>query len=138
MRLQLALNVSDLEAAIEFYRKLFATEVHKRKPGYANFEVESPPLKLVLFENKTADESLNHLGVEVPEEADLDAAVTRVQEAGLAHRVEEDTTCCYARAGKVWTQSPDGLAWEWYRIREHSESFGGFDPNELQTVERCC
>ena len=135
MRLQLALNVRDLDAAVAFYSKLFGAKVQKRKPGYANFALESPPLKLVLFENAETDERINHLGVELESEAELEEAVGRIREAGIEHRVQDDTTCCYARAGKVWAQEPDGVAWEWYRVREDSETFGSFDPN---AIERCC
>ena len=124
MRIQLALNVKNLDRAVEFYSKLFATPVHKRKPGYANFAIESPPLKLVLFENPDADERLNHLGVEVFDDEDLTAASERLKVAGMADLVEDEQTCCYATQNKVWSVEPDGLRWEWYRILEDSESFG--------------
>ncbi len=124
MRLQLALNVDDLEAAIEFYSKLFATEPAKRKPGYANFAIAEPPLKLVLFEAKGAAERLNHLGVEVFEAETLDAARDRLERAGLAASVEQASTCCHATQDKVWSLEPQGLRWEWYRVLEDSEEFG--------------
>ena len=93
MRLQLALNVDDIDQAVEFYSKLFATEPAKRKPGYANFAVENPPLKLVLFEVKGAEERLNHLGVEVFEAEEVTAATDRLKAAGLADHVEDEATC---------------------------------------------
>ena len=96
MRVQLALNVENLEEAIEFYSKLFDVKVNKRKPGYANFAIEQPPLKLVLFENPDADERLNHLGVEVFDDADVHAATDRLKAAGLVDSVEDEQTCCYA------------------------------------------
>jgi catechol 2,3-dioxygenase-like lactoylglutathione lyase family enzyme len=123
MRLQLALNVRDLDTAIEFYSKLFGARVNKRKPGYANFAIDEPPLKLVLFEVKDAPERLNHLGVEVFDDEDVSAATERLKAAGLAHLVEDETTCCYAKANKVWATEPDGLRWEWYRVVEDSDSF---------------
>ncbi len=123
MRLQLALNVRDLDAAIEFYSKLFGARVNKRRPGYANFAIDEPPLKLVLFELKDAPERLNHLGVEVFDDEDVSAATERLKAAGLAHLVEDETTCCYAKANKVWATEPDGLRWEWYRVVEDSDSF---------------
>jgi len=124
MRLQLALNVDDLEQAIDFYSKLFDTPVNKRKPGYANFAMESPPLKLVLFENPGASERLNHLGVEVFGAEDVSRATERLEAAGMAERVEDASTCCYATQDKVWLSDPQGLRWEWYRVLEDSESFG--------------
>ena len=124
MRLQLALNVKDLEAAIAFYSKMFGAEVNKRKPGYANFAIDEPPLKLVLFENPGAEERLNHLGVEVFDDEDVHAATGRLREAGMASLVEDETTCCYSTQNKVWSRDPQGLRWEWYRIIEDAERFG--------------
>jgi catechol 2,3-dioxygenase-like lactoylglutathione lyase family enzyme len=113
MRLQLALNVRDLDAAVDFYSKMFGAPVNKRKPGYANFALDEPPLKLVLFEAPDAPERINHLGVEVFEDEDVTAATTRLREQGMEHLVEDETTCCYAKANKVWAQEPEGLRWEW-------------------------
>jgi catechol 2,3-dioxygenase-like lactoylglutathione lyase family enzyme len=124
MRIQLALNVRDLEQAIAYYSRLFGVSVHKRKPGYANFAIDSPPLKLVLFENPDADERLNHLGVEVFDDGDVHAATERLRAAGMEHLVEDEKTCCYATQNKVWSSDPEGLRWEWYRVVEDSESFG--------------
>jgi catechol 2,3-dioxygenase-like lactoylglutathione lyase family enzyme len=128
MRLQLALNVKDLDAAIEFYSKMFGAKVNKRKPGYANFAIEQPPLKLVLFEQPDAPERLNHLGVEVFDDEDVTEATERLRISGMDHLIEDETTCCYAKANKVWATEPDGLRWEWYRVIEDSESFG-VDPD---------
>jgi catechol 2,3-dioxygenase-like lactoylglutathione lyase family enzyme len=124
MRIQLALNVRDLEQAVDFYSKLFGVAPNKRKPGYANFAIERPPLKLVLFENPEASERLNHLGVEVFDEAEVAAATERLKSAGMEHLVEDETTCCYATQTKVWATEPEGLRWEWYRVLDDSESFG--------------
>ena len=124
MRIQLALNVSNLEEAIGFYSKMFGARVNKRKPGYANFAIDHPPLKLVLFETPGAPERLNHLGVEVFEDEQVTAATERLKAAGLVDRVEDETTCCYATQSKVWAQDPDGERWEWYRLLSDSESFG--------------
>lgn len=124
MRLQLALNVRDLDAAIGFYSRMFGVPVNKRKPGYANFAIDEPPLKLVLFELPDAPERLNHLGVEVFDDEDVSAATERLKTAGMEHLVEDETTCCYAKANKVWAQEPDGLRWEWYRVMEDAEHFG--------------
>ncbi len=124
MPVQLALNVKDLDQAVAFYSKLFDAKVNKRKPGYANFAIEQPPLKLVLFENPDADERLNHLGVEVFDDAHVHAATDRLKAAGLADAVEDEQTCCYATQNKVWSIDPEGLRWEWYRVLEDADSAG--------------
>ena len=123
MRLQLALNVRDLDLAVDFYTKLFDTPPHKRKAGYANFAIERPPLKLVLFENPEATERINHLGVEVFEDADVREATDRLRAAGMEHLVEDESSCCYATQNKVWAREPEGLRWEWYRVTGDSETF---------------
>jgi catechol 2,3-dioxygenase-like lactoylglutathione lyase family enzyme len=140
MRLQLALNVKDLDAAVDFYSKMFGAPVNKRRPGYANFAIDEPPLKLVLFELPEATERLNHLGVEVFEGEAVDAATTRLREAGLDARVEDETTCCYAKQDKVWATEPDGLRWEWYRVLADSETFGAEPPlpEPARAAGPCC
>jgi len=122
-RLQLALNVSDLDAAVRFYSKLFATEPAKRRPGYANFAISEPSLKLVLFENPAAAGKLNHLGIEVESTDRVAAARERLQQASLAVRSAERTTCCYAMQDKVWVTDPDDDDWEVYTVLEDSETF---------------
>lgn len=112
-RVQLALNVSDVDAAVEFYEKLFATPVSKRKPGYANFEIAEPPLKLVLIEDVEGG-TLNHLGVETMDAADVRAAEARLSGTGLETTGVDDTTCCYATKTETWVTDPDGAMWEWY------------------------
>ena len=124
MRLQLALNVPDLDTAIDFYSKMFATAPQKVEPGYANFAVNDPPLKLVLFETETAGDSINHLGVESFDNDDVLAAGERLTAANLPIRVEEEVTCCYANSNKVWVESPDGIAWEWYKVLSDADSMG--------------
>ena len=121
-RVQLALNVPDIDDAVAFYSKLFATEPYKRKPGYANFAIADPPLKLVLFEKAGADARLNHLGVEVASSDDVWAHQTRLSDAGV-DSLDESGTCCFAKQDKVWVDGPDG-AWEIYTVLEDSDSFG--------------
>jgi catechol 2,3-dioxygenase-like lactoylglutathione lyase family enzyme len=123
MRVQLALNVRDLDEAVAYYARLFGAAPNKRKPGYANFALDRPPLKLVLLELPDAPERLNHLGVEVFEQAELDDAVQRLSAAGIADQVESDRTCCYARQDKVWSQDPQGARWEFYRVLADAENF---------------
>ena len=127
MRVQLALNVRDLDEAVAYYGKLFGAKVAKRKPGYANFAIDQPPLKLVLLEVPDAPERLNHLGVEVFEQADVDAAIARLDAAGIAGPVEVERTCCHATQNKVWSTDPQGARWEFYRVLADSESFFGAD-----------
>jgi catechol 2,3-dioxygenase-like lactoylglutathione lyase family enzyme len=120
-RVQLALNVSDINAAVDFYAKLFGTEPAKRQPGYANFAVTDPPLKLVLIENPVArgegvGGALNHLGVEVATSEGVQEAIGRLSGEGLSTEVEQATTCCFAVQDKVWTNDPDGAPWEIYTV----------------------
>lgn len=114
-RIQLALNVSDLDSAVEFYSKLFAAAPAKRRPGYANFTVVDPPLKLVLIENAKAAGTMNHLGVEVATTDEVDAATRRLADEGL-DTATESGTCCYAVQDKVWVNDPDGAPWEVYTV----------------------
>ena len=123
-RVQLALNVSDLEASIAFYTAMFGVEPHKRRPGYANFAIAEPPLKLVLIETSEATRgtgtagALNHLGVEVATTEDVASARARFTDAGLAAFDENDTTCCYALQDKVWVHDPAGAPWEVYTVKD--------------------
>ena len=122
-RVQLSLNVSDLEAAVGFYTRLFGTPPAKLRPGYANFAVEDPPLKLVLNApgNGPAG-TINHLGVEVATTAGVTQAEARLAAAGLPVDPQPGTVCCYARQDKVWARDPDGLPWEYYTVLEHVET----------------
>ncbi|MEO7555657.1 MAG: ArsI/CadI family heavy metal resistance metalloenzyme [Acidimicrobiales bacterium] len=121
-RVQLALNVPDIDEAVVFYTKLFATEPAKRKPGYANFAIADPPLKLVLFEKAGAVSRLNHLGVEVFSTGEVAAHQARLMGEGVA-TVEENGTCCFATQDKVWADGPDG-SWEIYTVLEDADAFG--------------
>ncbi len=120
-RIQLALNVTDIDSAVRFYSELFGTEPAKRRPGYANFAIAEPPLKLVLIE-RPADRcngvagALNHLGIEVETPDEVKDASRRLAEAGLAPRIQEATTCCYAVQDKAWVSDPDGAPWEVYTV----------------------
>ncbi len=114
MRLQLALNVDDLDAAIEFYSKMFAAEPARVRPGYANFAIADPPLKLVLFEGAGPSGSINHLGVETETGDEVVAAEARLSAEGLETTGIDDTACCYATKTETWLQAPDGNRWEWY------------------------
>ena len=135
-RVQLALNVNDIDEAVAFYATLFGTQPAKRRPGYANFAIAEPPLKLVLLENPGQGGSLNHLGVEVADAAAVDAEHARLTRAGLAPEDERGTTCCYARQDKFWVQgSPEGEKWEVYTVLEDSPTFWGEDDGQAQD---CC
>ena len=123
-RLQLALNVDDLDAAVVFYSRLFDTEPAKVRPGYANFAVAQPPLKLVLIENPGHGGSVNHLGVEVEDSAAVHAEIARLAETGLVTAEEIGQTCCYATQDKVWVTGADGERWEVYTVLADSPTFG--------------
>ena len=134
-RLQLALNVNDIEAAVAFYSKLFGTGPAKTRPGYANFAIAEPPLKLVLLENPGQGGTLNHLGIEVPDTDAVNAVQARLTGTGLASVDERDTTCCYARQDKFWVQGvPDGESWEVYTVLDDSQTFYSED----ESGPGCC
>ncbi len=142
MRIQLALNVHNLEEAIEYYSKMFGATVNKRKPGYANFAIDEPPLKLVLFENPDADERLNHMGVEVFNTADVTEAAERMEAAGLPHRVIQDERCCWAEKRTVYSEDPEGLMWEFYEvtgdIEAPTEELAAAPAKEPIVTTSCC
>lgn len=115
-RVQLALNVDDIDQAVTFYALLFGAQPAKRRPGYANFALDEPALKLVLIENPGHGGSLNHLGVEVATSDEVVAATRRLAEQGLPTKVEDGTTCCYALQDKVWVTGPGGEQWEVYTV----------------------
>ncbi len=138
-RVQLALNVSNIDEAVAFYSKLFATEPAKLREGYANFAVANPPLKLVLFEQPGRGGTINHLGVEVESPEEVGAAQSRLAREGLATATEQGVACCYARQDKVWVDGPSGEPWEIYTVLEDVEMPGG----QLRTVDpetdrSCC
>jgi catechol 2,3-dioxygenase-like lactoylglutathione lyase family enzyme len=136
-RVQLALNVADIDSAVEFYSKLFDTEPAKRQPGYANFAIADPPLKLVLMEKANARGSgvagaLNHLGVEVETPGEVAAASERLGGEGLATEVQNQITCCFAVQDKVWVEDPSGTPWEVYAVLSDAPGESGI------TGSSCC
>jgi catechol 2,3-dioxygenase-like lactoylglutathione lyase family enzyme len=140
-RLQLAINVANLSEAIAFYSKMFATEPARTRPGYANFSIDEPPLKLVLFEGEGAPGSINHLGVETNTAEEVDNAARRLEADDLSPTAVEDTACCYATKTETWVEGPDGLSWEWYVRTGDSEQFenlviGGSGTDA--TPDDCC
>jgi catechol 2,3-dioxygenase-like lactoylglutathione lyase family enzyme len=134
-RVQLALNVDDLDASVAFYTSLLGTGPAKTRPGYANFAVDQPPLKLVLMENPGRGGSLNHLGIEVGDTDAVDAEQTRLATRGLTSVDERDVTCCYAKQDKFWVEgAPDGERWEVYTVLEDSPTFRAAEP----AATECC
>ncbi len=129
-RVQLALNVDDLDVAITFYSKLFNTQPAKVKPGYANFAISEPPLKLVLIESPGHGGTLNHLGVEVGSSDTVRAEIGRLGDEGLLTKEETNTTCCFATQDKVWVTAPGGEKWEIYTVLADSDTFGSSRTND--------
>ena len=122
-RVQLSINVSDLDAAVDFYTRMLGTAPAKLRPGYANFAIDDPPLKLVLNSpGNGPGGTINHLGVEVESAGEVTQAEGRLGAAGLATNSRQGTECCYARQDKVWVHGPDGVAWEYYTVLEHLET----------------
>ena len=145
-RVQLAINVPDIDAAVAFYTRLLGVAPHKVRPGYANFEVADPPLKLVLVERDCANQ-LNHLGVEVETSAEVRAETRRLAAAGMATVVEESTVCCHAEQDKVWVRDPAGIRWEVYTITDDAPNRGRVAalataevpaPTGARTSPECC
>ncbi|MGW0521839.1 ArsI/CadI family heavy metal resistance metalloenzyme [Crossiella sp. NPDC003009] len=137
-RVQLALRVSDLDASIAFYTKLFGVEPAKLRPGYANFAIAEPPLKLVLLAGEPDQETaLDHLGVEVETSEQVGQATERLAALGLFTAVENDTTCCYAVQDKVWVHGPGREPWEVYVVKSDSAAFGEDAPPAVQAAA-CC
>jgi catechol 2,3-dioxygenase-like lactoylglutathione lyase family enzyme len=138
-RVQLALNVDDLDAAIAFYSKLFATEPAKVRPGYANFAIAEPPLKLVLIAGAAPGGTLNHLGIEVDSTGEVAAAQQRLAAQGMETATEDQVACCYAVQDKVWVDGPSGEPWEIYTVLEDVEMPGGqLRAGDPATGAACC
>ena len=148
-RVQLALNVAELDSAVAFYTQMFQTEPHKIREGYANFEVGDPPLKLVLIENANASAPLNHLGVEVDSTGEVHAETQRFGDLGLDIEIEDSVVCCHAEQDKVWVSDPSGTRWEVYTITDDlpEASYASRAQNLIpladvsagsQPIEDCC
>ena len=137
-RIQLAINVKNIDESVAFYSKLFGVEPAKRRPGYANFAVIEPPLKLVLIENANEAGTLNHLGVEVQTAAEVVAAAHHLQERGLDTQSENQVTCCYAKQDKVWATDPDGAPWEIYTVLADADTFSRTQPDTGAAVCATC
>ncbi len=145
-RVQLALNVSDLDASVEFYSRLFNTTPHKRRPGYANFAIDQPPLKLVLIEASAEERgsgvagALNHLGIEVEDSAAVSAAAERLSSEGVEVTDVNRTVCCYAEQDKTWTHDPSGAPWEIYTVTDDLTKASVFEPMIINQIGgiACC
>ena len=138
-RVQLALNVDDIDEAVDFSRKLFRTEPAKRRPGYANFMIVDPPLKLVLISGGGQPAgSLNHLGVEVESTDEVAAAHERLVSEDLLTSTEDGVTCCFAVQDKVWATSPDGVPWEFYTVLADADAMGAELVNGESVGSVCC
>ena len=139
-RVQLALRVADLEGSIAFYRSLFGVEPAKRRPGYANFAVTEPPLKLVLLEGEADQPTvMDHLGVEVETTEEVDQVTERLSALGLFTRTEDDTTCCYALQDKVWVHGPGAEPWEVYTVKADApEATSIHSPSTTPVIDAAC
>jgi catechol 2,3-dioxygenase-like lactoylglutathione lyase family enzyme len=150
-RVQLALRVADLEGSIAFYTKLFGAQPAKRRPGYANFAISEPPLKLVLIEGTPGEATrMDHLGVEVETTDEVAAATARLAAEGLPTATEENTACCYAVQDKVWVTGPGDEPWEVYVVKGDADTLdktadsvccspsGAAGDNAQNTAASCC
>ncbi|SVA52564.1 uncharacterized protein METZ01_LOCUS105418 [marine metagenome] len=137
-RVQLAINVENLDEAIDFYSRLFDAVPAKVKPGYANFAIAEPPLKLVLFENQGKGGSINHLGVEVQTTEEVLTTEDRLTRTGMVTTGIDETQCCYAEKTEVWVDGPDGVRWEWYVKHADSDQFENVVIDPSQSKRKCC
>jgi uncharacterized glyoxalase superfamily protein PhnB len=137
-RVQLAINVENLEEAIDFYSRLFDAVPAKVQPGYANFAIADPPLKLVLFENQGKGGSINHLGVEVQTTEEVLTTEDRLTQAGMVTTGIDETQCCYAEKTEVWVDGPDGVRWEWYVKHADSDQFENMVVDRGKSKRKCC
>jgi len=137
-RVQLAINVESLEEAIDFYSRLFDAVPAKVQPGYANFAIVDPPLKLVLFENQGKGGSINHLGVEVQTTEEVLTTEDRLSRADMVTTGIDETLCCYAEKTEVWVDGPDGVRWEWYVKHADSDQFENVVIDSSQSKPKCC
>ena len=137
-RVQLAINVENLEEAIDFYSRLFDAVPAKVKPGYANFAIAEPPLKLVLFENQGKGGSINHLGVEVQTTEEVLTTEERLTRTGMVTTGIDETQCCYAEKTEVWVDGPDGVRWECYVKHADSDQFENVVIDRSQSNRECC
>ena len=137
-RVQLAINVENLDEAIDFYSRLFDAVPAKVQAGYANFAIAEPPLKLVLFENQGKGGSINHLGVEVQTTEEVLTAEDRLTRADMVTTGIDETQCCYAEKTEVWVDGPDGVRWEWYVKHADSDQFENVVIDPSQSKRKCC
>lgn len=133
-RFQLSLNVDDVDAAVEFYRTLLGVEPAKHRPGYANFVVEDPPMKLIVIEGEGEVGTINHVGIEYADGAEVARETQRITDAGLPVMVDDPHTCCYATQEKAWTRGPDGVPWELYTVTAEQEHFGANQHHALDEL----
>ena len=137
-RVQLAINVNNLDEAITFYSRIFQTKPAKIRPGYANYAIKDPPLKLVLFEKPSEGGSINHLGVEVETPEEVQEAENRLSGSEVSTTGIETTQCCYAEKTETWVQSPDGIRWEWYVKHDDTEQFENVVVSREESSGSCC
>ncbi|MEP6661644.1 MAG: ArsI/CadI family heavy metal resistance metalloenzyme [Acidimicrobiales bacterium] len=123
-RFQLSINVASVDAAVVFYEKLFGVPPAKHRPGYANFVVADPPMKLIVIEGEGAPATINHVGIEVADTAAVVSETKRIADIGLPYKVDDTHTCCHATQDKVWTEDPDGVPWEIYTVLADTAEFG--------------
>ena len=139
-RLQLALNVNNLDKSVAFYSKLFGVKPAKVRSGYANFSINEPPLKLVLIENSESGGTINHLGIEVENTAEVERLETNLQTQGMTTKSQKEITCCYAEQDKFWIADPDNAPWEIYTVLKDAANFGESTMPDLtdSTPSQCC
>lgn len=116
-------SVTNLADSIRFYSALFAAEPTVVKDDYAKWMLEDPRVNFAISQRGTAP-GLDHLGVQVENEAELEEMHARLSHAALPVDEQIGTACCYARSDKYWTVDPQGVAWETYQTLGATPTFG--------------
>lgn len=134
-RIHVNLSVSDLERSVQFYSLLFGAQPTKIRDDYANFRLDEPALHLALVKSPahaTGDSNARHFGVELFENPELNDWRGRLEKSGVALKIEEQVTCCYAVGNKFWAKDPDGNDWEFWVRTEEANAM------HADKAEACC
>ena len=136
-RFHLHLAVEDLEKNIRFYSALFGAEPSMHKRDYAKWMLEDPRVNFAIS-TRAAQPGLDHLGIQVENDAELEEMHGRLAAADAASVEHEDAACCYARSNKYWVQDPHGIAWEAYHTLGEIPVFGHSKESTAKPAKAAC
>lgn len=121
-RMHIHVGVEHLDQAIVFYSALFGEQPDKTKPDYARWLLDDPRINFAIS-TRGSTAGVDHLGIQVEEDSELDELRERLKQADLSLFDEGETTCCYARSDKSWVEDPAGIAWEAYKTMDEARFF---------------